>query len=170
MSKRAHIEAAYLREGPRIRAWLERRVGAEAEDLLHEVLSRALLNLDSLEPVRDLASWLWRGVRNAVIDLWRSRARRGTADLEPDAFADFVDEAWSEAYDEVEREELLEALADAIEALPPEQREVIECQALGGETFASLSRRTGVSPDTLAARKRYALARLREELSDYSND
>ena len=72
--------------------------------------------------------------------------------------------------DGVERDETLALLADAIGALPREQREVIVTQALGGETFQSVSDRTGVPVDTLAARKRYALARLRSMLADYMEE
>ena len=56
----------------------------------------------------------------------------------------------------------------AIDALPAPQRDVIVDQAIRGETFASISARTGVAPETLAARKRYALARLRASLDDFA--
>lgn len=168
MSKRQRIEDTYRAESPRLLAWLEARVGAEAEDLLHDVLARALVNLDSLEPIRDLAAWFWRGARNAVIDRWRKRGRRGEVDGDGTELDDIVDEAWRDAYDEVEEEEILAALEEAIERLPPEQREVIIAQSLNGETFAAMAGRTGVRIETLAARKRYALAKIREALDDFS--
>jgi len=161
------IELAYLREGPRILAWLGRRLGPEAaEDALQDTLTRALANLDALEPVRDLASWLWRSARNAVIDAWRARIRRPA--LEDGADLDrMLDRAMLAVHDAYERDELLDALAAAIEDLSPEQREVVEAQALGGESFASIAERTGTPIDTLASRKRYALARLRKALEFY---
>jgi len=168
MSNNEKLEQTYRAEGPRLLAWLEARVGHEAEDLLHDVLARALGNLDALEPVRDLAAFFWRAARNAVIDAWRKRARRTALGGDGDEFEEIVDEAWRDAYDEVEEEEVLEALAAAIEDLPPEQREVILAQALEGETFASISGRTGISIETLAARKRYALAKIRESLEEFS--
>lgn len=160
------LEGAYKVEGARLRAWLGTKLDREtAEDLAHEVFLRALANLDSLEPVRDLGAWLWRSARNAVIDAWRSRSKRPP--VAEDDFEGVVDEALAGAHDALEREELLEALAEAIARLPPGQREVIEAQALRGESFASIAARTGTPPDTLAARKRYALARLRRTLESY---
>lgn len=161
------LTETYLNEGPRMLAWLSSRVGDEAEDLLQDVTLRALANLDALEPVRDLSAWLWRGLRNAVIDAWRKRRRRGETDAEDFDLAEAIDEAWRSAEDEAEREELLSALSQAIDALPEEQRLVIVAQAIGGETFAHLSERTGVPPETLAARKRYALVKLRDALADF---
>lgn len=168
MKNRMRIEATYRKEGPRLRSWLESRVGEDAEDLLHDVLARALGNLDALEPVRDLGAWFWRSVRNAVIDLWRSRRRRAeTGQYTAPELDDLVDEGWRDAFDEVEEQAVLEALAEAIEGLPPDQRDVIVAQGLRGETFASISRRTGVPIETLAARKRYGLEKIREALVDF---
>lgn len=168
--RRRRLEGAYLAEEAGLRAWIGRRLGPEsAEDLAQELFLRALANLDSLEPVRDLAAWLWRSARNAVVDAWRSRARR-PASSAPEDFDGFVDGALGSVHDGLEREELLGALAKAIAGLPPAQREVIEAQALDGESFASIAERTGTPPDTLAARKRYALARLRKALADYERE
>lgn len=168
MDGKKRFEGAYREERGRLIAWLTSRVGEEdAQDILHDVAARAFSNLDALEPVRDLAAWLWRSARNAVIDAWRARTRKpAVADLEN--FDAILDDVLMDAGDDLARRELLDALALAIEDLSPAQREVIVAQALQGETFASLSERTGVSVDTLAARKRYALARLRESLREYA--
>ena len=169
------LTEAYETERPRLLGWMQRRIGLEeAEDVLHDVMVRSLVNLDSLGGVRDLTAWLWRGVRNGVVDVWRRRARRrnaGEADLADGAeFDEFIDSLMEGVEDRLEREETLGLLADAIAALPEAQRAVIVSQALGGETFQSISDRTGIAVDTLAARKRYALERLRAMLADYMED
>lgn len=175
METRERLDAGYRRERGPILAWLEERLGAEAaEDALHDVVVRSLANLDSMEPLRDIGSWLWRSARNAVIDAWRSRARHAAAGetalgaaADDIGFDGFIDDALRSAHDEAERAEALEALYAAIETLPPEQRSVIVAQAIRGETFASISKTTGIPIETLAARKRYALAKLRTALADY---
>lgn len=164
------FEETYRAERNKLLNWLAPRVGDEtAEDILHDVAVRAITNLDSLEPVRDLAAWLWASAKNAVIDAWRKRGRRSAAgETDPDDLDSIVDGAWGSVADESERTELLAALERAIHALPPEQKEVIVAQGLWGETFKSISERTGISIETLAARKRYALAKLRVSLRDFS--
>ena len=172
MNKQERIETVFRESGPRLLAWLRSRVGDDAPDILQDVVVRALANLDTLEAVRDLGAWVWRAVRNRVIDLWRSREFRGRVGAEDGEgdLGDLVDDAWREAYDGVEEDELLEALEEAIDQLPPDQREVIVAQGLNGETFASISARTGVPVETLAARKRYALGKLRKALEDYTEE
>ena len=164
------LEEGYRKERASLLRWLGARVGsADAEDALHDVVARSLANLDAMEPIRDVAAWLWRAARNAAADAWRKRARRtASGGREADGFDDFVDDRLRGAADEAERAELLEALYAAIDALPAPQRDVVVDQAIRGETFASISARTGVAPETLAARKRYALARLRASLDDFA--
>ena len=160
-----NLEATYMKERNRILRWMEGRIGLEdAEDALQDVIVRSLVNLDAFEGVRDLSAWLWQGARNAVIDIWRKRGRRKQS---VDEFDDFIDTMLESAVDRLEREELLSALARAIEALPGEQRDVIVAQGLSGETFQAISERTGTKVETLAARKRYALAKLRDSLDSY---
>jgi len=152
------LETVYRDERSRVLAWLATRVDREeAEDILQDVMTRAFANLDALEPVRDLVSWVWRGVRNGVIDAWRKRSRRRTTASPVDELDQLVD--W--AFPEVEDEDLYLAIG----SLPGDQREVIVAQSLRGESFASLSDRTGVSVETLSARKRRALVRLAEMLT-----
>lgn len=161
------LEKTYLTERKRILGWMNSRVGAEeAEDILHDVIVRSLVNLDSLEGVRDLTAWLWQSARHAVMDVWRKRGRRKTS-ASGDDFDAFIDTMMESATDRLEREELLGALSRAIDSLPDEQREVIVAQGLSGETFESLSKRTGIRAGTLAARKRYALASLKDTLEPY---
>jgi len=160
------LETVYRDERSRVLAWLATRVDREeAEDILQDVMTRAFANLDALEPVRDLVSWVWRGVRNGVIDAWRKRSRRRTTASPVDELDQLVDWAFPEVEDEYERQEMLEDLYLAIGSLPGDQREVIVAQSLRGESFASLSDRTGVSVETLSARKRRALVRLAEMLT-----
>lgn len=154
------------RERPRLLAWMSKRIDAEeAEDALQDIVVKTLVNLDALEGVRDVTAWIWRSARNAVIDRWRRRSRRREDDG-ADSFDSIVDGRFAAVEDAYEAEALLGELADAIRDLPDEQREVVVAQCLRGETFQSLSDRTGISVDTLAARKRYALARLRRSLGD----
>ena len=58
----------------------------------------------------------------------------------------------------------MDALNDAIRALPAAQRRVVEAQVFGGLTFREIAKTTGESIDTLTARKRYALSNLARAL------
>ncbi len=165
----ATLTATIERERPRLLAWMSRKIDLEeAEDALQDIIVRSLVNLDALEGVRDVTAWIWRSARNAVIDRWRSRRRRREAGetSAPESLEELMDGRLDTAESAYEERELLDALARAIGGLPAEQRDVIVAQSLKGETFQSISERTGISADTLAARKRYGLERIRRALSD----
>jgi RNA polymerase sigma factor (sigma-70 family) len=64
------------------------------------------------------------------------------------------------------RQVLLEQVEEALDDLPPEQREVFIAHELEGASFKELSARWDVSVNTLLSRKRYAVLALREQLQD----
>ena len=65
-----------------------------------------------------------------------------------------------------DRQLIEEALTEAIESLPEEQRMVFILQELDGMTFKEISKFTGESINTLLSRKRYAVQFLRKELKE----
>jgi RNA polymerase sigma factor (sigma-70 family) len=81
-------------------------------------------------------------------------------ELPEDVLESVATEAGLDPQDQLLRNEILAALEVAIDALPAPQREVIRAQALGGVGFRELAEATGVSIDTLMARKRYAIRKL----------
>ena len=59
---------------------------------------------------------------------------------------------------------MLDALDEALEELPREQREAFVAHEFEGRSFKQMSEETGVGVNTLLARKRYAVLHLRERL------
>jgi RNA polymerase sigma factor (sigma-70 family) len=59
---------------------------------------------------------------------------------------------------------LLQELQRALEDLPANQREVFVAHELDGVSFKEMAAQTGVSINTLLARKRYAVLSLRQRL------
>lgn len=68
------------------------------------------------------------------------------------------------------RDCLIDALNDALHALPRLQRQVVEAQVFGGLTFREISEATGESIDTLTARKRYAIGNLSRALRHWIDE
>ncbi len=58
----------------------------------------------------------------------------------------------------------MQALQDALDELPEEQRDVFIAHELEGKSFRDLSIQANVSVNTLLARKRYAVLHLRSRL------
>ena len=62
------------------------------------------------------------------------------------------------------QDDIMEALSEALDALPEEQRDVFVAHELEGEGFKDISARTGIGVNTLLSRKRYAVVFIRERL------
>jgi len=170
--KSSELERAYRKRRKGFQAWATKttRNIADAEDLVQDAFASALANADSLIDADDLAAWLFTSLRNKARDLWRRRETRrnaGEADLSDEVLAEIVAASELDPADIAEGVELAEALDAAIGELPDAQRAVIEAQVLDGLTFREIAEETGISADTLAARKRYAIKRLAESLKEW---
>ena len=163
------LERAYRTEGPRLLNWIRSRIGnlEDAEDLLQDVFSRATRSLGTAGTVDNLVAWLYASARNAVVDAWRRRGRRGEdADLENVTPESLVAEFSEGPEAKLRRSVVAEAIEDALDDLPDDQREVFWLQAVEGCTFRELSELLDIPINTAMSRKRYAVKRLRDQLSD----
>src|SRR5215470_10273738 len=166
------ITATVERERGRLLAFIRRRIAdaAEAEDVLQETLYEFVAAQRLMQPIEQAGAWLLRVARNRIIDRLRRRARHGDGQREAGAAAaeesltDLLPAATAGPEAQVMRAALLEEIEAALAELPQEQRAVFVAQELEGVTFRELAARSGVSINTLIARKHYALLHLRARL------
>ena len=154
------LAAAYERFARRLLAAAWGMLGSreEAEDAVQEVFLNLVRSRATLEHVGSLQGYLFTALRHAAVRRWSRRARdRAPADLGAAERAAAPDAAPAERAGRLER---------ALQALPPEQREVVALKIDGGLTFAQIGAVLGVSPNTAASRYRYALGRLRTSLEE----
>jgi RNA polymerase sigma factor (sigma-70 family) len=163
------------REQSRLRNFIRRRVPdpRDVEDLVQEVFAELVEANRRLMPIEHVTGWLFRVARNRITDLFRKRRPERLSDVatadeadQPLRLEDLLpspDEGPDARY---ARRVLLEAIEDALDELPDEQREVFVAHELEGRSFKAMAEDTGVSLNTLLARKRYAVLHLRERLRD----
>ena len=165
------------REGSRLRRFIRRRVPdpADVEDIVQDVFSELVEANRLLMPIEHVTGWLFRVARNRITDLFRKKRPVLFGDARvSDASDDDERVRWEELLPSpdrgpdasFEREILLEALEEAMDDLPREQRDVFIAHELEGRSFKELAAETGVSVNTLLSRKHYAVRRLRERLQD----
>ncbi len=161
------------RERSRLGSFIGRRVPdpRDAEDILQDVFS-ALVEANRLfMPIEHVTGWLFTVARNRITDLFRKKrpesfADQATADDQGELvpFEDLLpspDAGPDAAY---ARSVLLDELELALDELPAEQREAFIAHELEGRSFKELAAESGVSINTLLARKRYAVLHLRKRL------
>jgi len=141
-----------------------------ANDLFQETFLRVLAALRQerasyTQQGRWLA-WVMRIARNAALDYLRSRRKWHDVvgnELEEDlTFWDQLSDEAPAPDRELEQAELQALLAECIERLPPEQREVLLLRQDAELTFREIADLTGVSINTALGRMRYALLNLRK--------
>jgi RNA polymerase sigma factor (sigma-70 family) len=169
------LEEAYQSEAPRLLARLRAtgRTLEEAEDLLHDVFTETMESLPVVGTIRNLPAWVNAMVRRRMIDAWRHervREAAGEIDVAEDTLSEIIAGAGLDPQDAYIRDSLVDALNDALRALPPAQRRVVEAQVFGGLTFREIAEATGESIDTLTARKRYALRNLSRALKHWIDE
>lgn len=120
---------------------------SEAEDVLHQVFLQLLRDGTEISS----PGYLFRAVRNRVLNHLRGRSREVALDVETQ---------WLESPSGSLETAL--ALQSALATLPEEQREVIVLRVWGQLTFEEVAAVVGVSPNTAASRYRYGLAKLNE--------
>jgi RNA polymerase sigma factor (sigma-70 family) len=163
------LERAYQSEKPRFLARLRAtgRSLEEAEDLVHDVYAETVEKLHLVAGIHNLPAWLNTLFSRRMIDAWRHervRAAAGETDVTEDTLREIISGAGLDPQDAFIRDSLLEALDDALRGLPAAQRRVVEAQVFGGQSFREIAEATGLSIDTLTARKRYALRNLSRAL------
>jgi RNA polymerase sigma factor (sigma-70 family) len=166
------IEETYAREKPRQLARLRAagRTLEEAEDLVHDVYTEVMEHLPLVAGIRNLPAWINSMVTRRMIDSWRHERVRdasGEADVTEEALQEIISGVGLDPQDGFVRESLMDALNDALRALPAAQRKVLEAQVFGGMTFREIADATGESIDTLTARKRYAVRNLARALKHW---
>jgi len=165
------IAGVIQREGRRLYRFIRKRVKdqADAEDILQEVFYELTEAYRLMKPVEQIGAWLYRVARNRIVDSFRKKKPEAFSELtvggedEP-RFEDLLPspEAGPEAA--FARSVLLEELEAALHELPAEQRKAFVAHELEGRSFKEISDETGVSVNTLLARKRYAVLHLRRRL------
>jgi len=168
-----HITETISQERGRLRNFIRRRVpdANEAEDILQDVFFEYVEAYRLPEPIEQVGAWLYRVARNRIIDRFRKKREVAL----PETPGEDEDGLWleevlpsSDAGPEAAyaRSVLLEELLAALEELPKEQRDVFIAHELDGRSFKELAVETGVTVNTLLARKRYAVLHLRTRLQN----
>ena len=168
-----NIAAIFAEEGSRLRSFIRRRVPneADAEELAQEVFFELVEAHRLLKPIDYVTAWMYRVARNRITDLFRKKKPENFSDWAVEdeegalqAFEDLIPSP--EAGPELQflRRRLLDALEQAIAELPAKQRAVFIAHEFEGLSFQELAEETGAPINTLLARKRYAVKRLRHRL------
>lgn len=159
--------------------FLLRSVGdaGRAEELLQDVFVRVIRSKHRYQQTAKFTTWVYKIARNITIDESRrakfrrhasldAKRRRGAREGEGRAMidrlpADQVGTDTAAAGPTIQRR-----ISEAVAELPEEQRVVFLMRQLKGMSFKQIGEVVGAPENTVKSRMRYALEKLRQELSD----
>lgn len=133
----------------------------DAEDVVQEVFSAILRSRQRLEQVQDIGAYLFTTLRRLA---GRCNSKRAKERFALVARGQNYSEAFSSSISPLARE--CDALHQALQMLPREQREIVALRLHSELTFAQIAEMLGTSVGTTVSRYRYALNRLRHSLEE----
>lgn len=162
-----------------IHAFVARYLGPSqaplAEDLTQETFLRLVKNAKSYDPGSRFSTWLYTLARNLCIDAHRRHQHRRAQSLDAPAGNEGDDrspliERTQDTGPAVDRQvmgkQLQLRLQLAIATLPEDQREVFLLREVTDLQFKEIAVIVGISENTVKSRMRYAMEKLRTELTD----
>jgi len=153
-----------------VRSWIDDEADRDAEDVVQDVLEGLFDRPDVTAPIRDLSAFVWRSLRNRVVDRFRLRREIVSLDAPGGGGDDPLGAAVVDGRSDVDRlaeqHRLRDRLDAAIDGLGDAERDVFLATELEGRKFRELAAEWDVPIGTLLARKHRAVVRLRAALAD----
>ena len=160
------VDKLFAEHTPALRNYLGARCRDEdlAAELLQEVAARLVTATPRLSLNGNARGYLFRIAAN----VWHDHLRRELVRRRATVTLESGEPALAAAADArlLERE-LRAAVRDAVRALPPVQREVVELRQQGSLTFQEIADRLGRPLGTVLTQMRAALARISAALENY---
>jgi RNA polymerase sigma factor (sigma-70 family) len=132
-------------ERPRLFDFIRKRVRnqTDAEDILQDVFYQLVSSYSVTEPIEKLTSWLFTVARNKIIDWYRKRRPESLpASIEHSPAPLNLEEILFDPLDDPDqvygRSLVWTELADALDELPEEQKEVFVMHELEDRSFKEL--------------------------------
>jgi RNA polymerase sigma-70 factor (ECF subfamily) len=132
----------------------------DAEDLVQDAFLSALRHIEDFDTRRPFWPWLSRIIINRGLDVSQSRAVRSST-----ALTDELADRHSSPAEDAERSDFYAHVRDALAALPPRRRLVVELFELEGFSIAEIAESLDTAPATIRWHLHVARRQLRSELA-----
>ena len=134
----------------------------DADEVAQKTFLSVYKNLSRFEGRSSLKTWIFRIAMNYSKNLIRDRARRAGDELtERSATVE------STVTDEIEAKQRRQIVKEAMEGLPPRQKEVLQMRAFGDMSFNEIAEAVGISVSAAKVNYHYAVKALKNLLANF---
>lgn len=148
-----------------VRSLLRETASADAEDIVHDVLLRILEKADLIVPADNLTAYVYRALKNRVIDYMRTRKTILSLDKDTDTEShglfEILTDSNSNALEILQTREGKQELFTALEQLSAMEKQVIIAHEFEGMPFKELAKQWNVPQNTLLSHKSRAMKKLK---------
>jgi RNA polymerase sigma-70 factor (ECF subfamily) len=168
----AHVEESSRvladRLRPRLLAYFQKRrfADADAEELVQETLRRVFRGIEGLANVDCFMGWLYRVARNVALSASAAADSPAPVSLDGPVSAEIADAGSPTPLDALLAAERLERVWDAVEALPPQQKQCLILRVVREMSYEEIAVVLRLSARTVRNHLREARARLRRKLGE----
>jgi RNA polymerase sigma-70 factor (ECF subfamily) len=151
-----------------VRGRLDDAAHMDGEDIVQDVVLKLLDRPELIRPVKDLTGYIFRALRNRIVDEYRKPCFQ-TMSLDEErlnnlSLHDIIPDMSYEPEDSYAKEQMRNQIYEAIDSLPLDQKLVIIETEFNGISFRELGKRLQTPVGTLLARKHRGLKTIHREL------
>jgi RNA polymerase sigma-70 factor (ECF subfamily) len=143
---------------------IKESINRDAEDIIQDVALKLFSGADRYSPINNVASFVYRSVKNKIIDLMRSNkptlSSEAKNELKLNEFSDLLYGSSDTIYSEQMKDELKQHIMN----LKPDYRDIIIAIDFEGYTYREVSEESSVPEGTLMSRRHRAIALLHKTL------
>jgi RNA polymerase sigma factor (sigma-70 family) len=169
-NNRKRLTVFFRSEYERLLRFVRQRVDGvaaqDAEDIIHDVALHLFERPDFIGPVEHLSAYVYRALKNRIVDYFRRKRPMSALDENGDAYDDLrAAGMWSALPDSgIRQVEVSHDLARLMAGLNDEEKKLIIDTEVMGKTFSHLSTQCNVPVNTLLSRKSRAMAKIRRDM------
>ena len=138
----------------------------DAEDIIQDVALKLFSSTDRYGPINNVAGFVYRSIRNKIIDIMRSGKRTEAIEGETEAMLQEMLEVMYGKADNTYSDELKAKLKKSIFELKPIYREILISIDFEGYTYKEISQETGIPEGTLMSQRHRAISQLYKKLEN----
>lgn len=148
---------------------IKESINRDAEDIIQDVALKLFSGADRYSPINNVASFVYRSVKNKIIDLMRSNKPTTNSEDENEVklveFSDMLYGSSDNAYSEEMKEELKRTIMN----LKPDYRDIIIAIDFEDYSYREISEELGIPEGTLMSRRHRAIGLLHKALETKKN-